>query len=341
MVKHLRASLWLLLFSVVILCVLYPLVLWGIGQTVFRDKANGSLVLDKNGAPIGSLLIAQPFSADEYFHPRPSAVSYNGAASGASNWGASNPALRDRVARALGPIVKYSGGPKKGELVAGDIEAWFQQDKFQGKPAIVAQWADAHSSQAQAWVGATFDPKSPTPPQQYVLDWEKSHPDVVAKFKTDNPDHQDPAPADLAVVFFETFSKENSGKFPSAVTKTGADGKSTTTIEPTKDGTDIQSIFFDMWVSDHPDAQLQQVPADMVMASGSGLDPQITLDNALYQLDRVAAARATKTKQDRSQVRQQIEKLLQEKAEAPLNGLVGVKLVNVLEVNLALDSMQK
>ena len=69
----------------------------------------------------------------------------------------------------------------------------------------------------------------------------------------------------------------------------------------------------------------------MVMASGSGLDPHITLDNALYQLDRVAAAWATKTKQDQSQVRQQIEKLLQEKAEAPLNGLVGVKLVNVLE----------
>ena len=58
MVKHLRANLWLLLFSVVILCVLYPLVLWGIGQTIFPDKANGSLVLDKNGAPIGSLLTA-------------------------------------------------------------------------------------------------------------------------------------------------------------------------------------------------------------------------------------------------------------------------------------------
>ena len=74
----------------------------------------------------------------------------------------------------------------------------------------------------------------------------------------------------------------------------------------------------------------------MVMASGSGLDPQITLDNALYQLDRVATAWATKTKQDQSQVRQQIEKLLQDKAEAPLNGMVGVKLVNVFEVNLAL-----
>jgi len=81
------------------------------------------------------------------------------------------------------------------------------------------------------------------------------------------------------------------------------------------------------------------VPADMVMASGSGLDPHITLDSALYQLDRVAAARTGKTKQDPKQVHDKIEHLLQEKAEAPLNGTVGVKLVNVLEVNLAMDEM--
>ena len=340
MIQHIRANLWLLALTVLICCVAYPLVLWGIGQTVFRDKADGSLVYNKDGKAIGSRMIAQPFTTDEYFHPRPSAVSYNGAASGASNWGASNPALRDRVARALGPIVKYSGGPKKGELVAGDVEAWFQHDQYQGKPAIVAQWAEAHNGQAQAWVGTTFDPKSPTPQQQYVLDWEKSHPDVVTRFMADNPDHQNPALADLAVVFFETFAKENAGKFPAAVTKTGTDGKSTTTIEPVKEGADIQSIFFDMWVSEHPEAQLQQVPADMVMASGSGLDPHITLDNAMYQLDRVAAARATKTKKDQAEVRQQIEKLLQDKVEAPLNGMVGVKLINVLEINLALDEFK-
>ena len=69
----------------------------------------------------------------------------------------------------------------------------------------------------------------------------------------------------------------------------------------------------------------------MVMASGSGLDPHITLDNAMYQLDRVAAAWATKSKQDPAKVRQQIEKLLKEKSEAPLNGAAGVKLVNVLK----------
>ena len=250
--------------------------------------------------------------------------------------GANNPALRNRVAQQFGPIVKYSGGAKKGELVGPDIDAWFRKDSFSGKPGIASQWADAHNGFAQAWVGTTFDAKTPTPPQQYVLDWEKTHADAVAKFKADNPDNQDPAPADLAVAFFETFSKENPGKFPSAVTKTDAAGKSTTAVEPVAEGADIQSTFFDMWLQEHPDVELQRVPADMVMASGSGLDPDITLDNALWQLDRVAAAWAKKSNKDEVQVHKEIEQLLRDNTTAPLGGTVGVPLVNVLETNLAL-----
>ena len=74
----------------------------------------------------------------------------------------------------------------------------------------------------------------------------------------------------------------------------------------------------------------------MVMASGSGLDPHITLKSALYQLDRVAGKWADLTKRDAAQVRKEIEGMLNDRAEAPLAGLVGVKLVNVLEMNLAL-----
>ena len=77
-----------------------------------------------------------------------------------------------------------------------------------------------------------------------------------------------------------------------------------------------------MWLQEHPDAELQQVPADMVMASGSGLDPHITLDNALWQLDRVAAAWAKKTNKDEAQVHREIEKLLRDNTTAPLGGAV-------------------
>ena len=83
---------------------------------------------------------------------------------------------------------------------------------------------------------------------------------------------------------------------------------------------------------------MEEVPADLVMASGSGLDPDITLAGAMYQLDRVAAAWAAKTHQPESQLRREIEGMLQERAVEPLSGLVGVKLVNVLEINLAMSA---
>ena len=188
---HLRANLWLLGLTVLLCCVLYLLILWAVGQTVFPDKASGSLIVE-DGRIIGSRLIAQPFTQPEYFWPRPSAVSYDASNSGGSNLGASNPKLRERVVQSLDQLRRY-------------------------------------------------------------------------------PHH------------------------------------------PNKD-----------------------VPADMVMTSGSGLDPHITLDNALYQLDRVAQAWATKSGLDGSKVRMTVEKMLRQNATSPLGGLAGVELVNVLEINLLL-----
>ena len=334
--QHLRASLWLLFLTLLICCVLYPAALLGVGQTMFSNQAQGSLV-NKDGEPagsekeaVGSRLIAQPFTADEYFQPRPSAASYNGAASGASNYAASNYALRERVARQLGPIVRYADGPKKGQLVAPDIESWFQKDRFGGKPGIVAQWAEAHNSVAQSWVKA--DKLSAA----YVVHWQERHPEEVAQWIKENPGTPAPKPEDLAVPFFVSYSKAHPGTFPSAVDQKTADGKTEKRIQPVKEGTDIQGIFFDIWRQDHPDAELEPVPADMVMASGSGLDPHITLKNALYQLNRVAKAWSDKTKRDRARVKAEIETMLYGMAEAPLGGLVGERIVNVLEVNLAL-----
>ncbi len=327
---HIRANLCLLLLSVLLCSVLYPLVLWGIGQTIFFEKAQGSLLTDGQGKPIGSRLIAQPFTADEYFQPRPSAASYNAAASGASNWAASNYLLRDRVARQLGPLVKYRNGPKNGQAVAPDIETWFQKDRLGGKPGIVAQWATLHPTLAQNWVKAD---KLNT---AYVADWQKTHAGQVAEWVKANPDTAEPKPEDLAVPFFADYAKAHPGTFPGAVEHKLPSGKTEKKIEPLKEGTDIQAAFFDLWLQEHRDAEIEPVPADMVMASGSGLDPHITLDNALWQLDRVAAAWAKKTGSKEAKMHQDIEQLLRERSFAPLGGLFGVPLVNVLEMNVAL-----
>ena len=329
MTRYFSKSLLLFAFVIPIVCGIYPLTLWAIGQAFFPFQANGSIITSSDGKAIGSSLIAQPFTKDEYFWPRPSAASYDATASAPSNLSASNYALRDRVARAIGPIVKYSDGPKKGQLVASDVEAWFQQDKFGGQPHIVAQWADAHNSIATAWVAA--DPTH----GPYIDEWAKKHADLVAQWKKDNPGTPDPKAADLAVLFFETFSKDNPGKFPSAVQHQEG-GKTVTTVEPVNQGSDIQSIFFDMWRQEHADAPLENIPADMVTASGSGLDPHISMDNAEFQLDRIAQKWAADRKLDPKQVHDQIEEILQANASAPMGGLFGEKVVNVLQVNLAL-----
>src|ERR1700733_267416 len=152
--KNITKSIWLLVFAVVICCGIYPAIVWVIGQTLFPFQANGSILKDPDGKEVGSLLIAQGFSKDEYFQPRPSAAGagYDASASSSSALAVSNYALRNRVATTLGPIVKYNSGSKAGQLVAPDIEAWFAKDQFQGTPGIVAQWADAHNSIAPSWV---------------------------------------------------------------------------------------------------------------------------------------------------------------------------------------------
>jgi K+-transporting ATPase ATPase C chain len=94
-------------------------------------------------------------------------------------------------------------------------------------------------------------------------------------------------------------------------------------------------------LKEFPNEPKKEVPADLVMASGSGLDPHITLMNAHYQLDRVVDAWAKKTGKKPQEIRTIIEKVLKEQASAPLGGLAGAPLVNVLEVNLALRDIMK
>src|ERR1700751_3777955 len=100
---EIRGAIFATLVLAVVCCGAYPLVVFGISQAFFHDKANGSLILDKDGRARGSKLLAQGFTDPKYFHPRPSAAGngYDAANSGGSNLGPTskklNDAIKDRI----------------------------------------------------------------------------------------------------------------------------------------------------------------------------------------------------------------------------------------------------
>ena len=102
--SELRGALLSTLVLALVCCGLYPLFVFGVGQALFRDKANGSLITAPDGTVRGSKLLAQGFTGAKYFRPRPSAAGngYDAANSGGSNLGPTsqklNDAIKDRVA---------------------------------------------------------------------------------------------------------------------------------------------------------------------------------------------------------------------------------------------------
>ena len=91
--------------------VLYPLLVLALGRAVAAGAAEGSLLRDREGKVIGSHLVAQAFSRDDYLWPRPSAVGYDAAAAGGSNLASTNPELRLRAAQALAGLQQGVGAP--------------------------------------------------------------------------------------------------------------------------------------------------------------------------------------------------------------------------------------
>ena len=99
MVVQLRSALMMFFILTILTGVAYPLAVTAIAQLLFPHQANGSLIY-KDGKPIGSTLIGQPFDDPKYFWGRPSATApfpYNAAASSGSNLGPTNPALIETV----------------------------------------------------------------------------------------------------------------------------------------------------------------------------------------------------------------------------------------------------
>lgn len=183
-----RTSIRFTLLTTLLFGIGYPLLVTGIAGAMFPHNAAGSLIL-KNGQVIGSELLAQSFTSDRYFHPRPSAAGngYDATSSGGSNLAQSNAKLVQRI--------------------QGDID----------------------------------------------------------KLAAQNPGHP--------------------------------------------------------------------VPIDAVTTSGSGLDPDITPDNAWFQAPKVAKARGLSD----TQVRQ----IIQQHTAGRTLGVLGEPRVNVLELNLALDAQSK
>lgn len=112
MKETLRASVVMVVLLTLLTGLAYPLCVTVLAQVCFPTQANGSLVL-RNGHPVGSTLIGQPFYGSRYFQGRPSAtatVPYDAAASGGSNLGPLNPALRENVQRRIEEIRRENPG---------------------------------------------------------------------------------------------------------------------------------------------------------------------------------------------------------------------------------------
>ena len=122
LLSHLRGAIMATLVLAAVTCGFYPLVVWGIAQAVFPDQANGSLIIGKDGTGRGSRLIAQSFTGEKYFHPRPSAAGMNGydaISSGGSNLGPTSQKLHDAIKDRIAAY-RAENGLKETDAVPAD-----------------------------------------------------------------------------------------------------------------------------------------------------------------------------------------------------------------------------
>lgn len=112
------ASLRIVVATMLVCVAGYAGLIWGIGQAVTPETANGSLILRSDGTVLGSRLIAQNFTRPEYFWPRPSAVDYDAAGAGGSNKSPTSPDLTERGAEIVARYGATPDNPLPAELAA-------------------------------------------------------------------------------------------------------------------------------------------------------------------------------------------------------------------------------
>jgi potassium-transporting ATPase KdpC subunit len=123
--SHIRGAVISTFVLAIVCCGLYPLIVFGVSQALFRDKANGSLILDSDGTVRGSKLLGQEFADEKYFHPRPSAAGngYDATSSGGSNLGPTSRKLNDGIKERLAAYRAENGLSESAPVPADAVTA--------------------------------------------------------------------------------------------------------------------------------------------------------------------------------------------------------------------------
>jgi len=125
LLTELRSAVIATIVLALVCCGLYPLVVYGIAQVAFPHKANGSLIVAKNGTVRGSELLGQSFTEAKYFHPRPSAAGngYDATNSGGSNLGPTSQKLNDSIKGRIAAFRAENGLQQIGTVPADAVTA--------------------------------------------------------------------------------------------------------------------------------------------------------------------------------------------------------------------------
>jgi K+-transporting ATPase ATPase C chain len=111
LISDIRNTIVQTVLGIIFLCIIYPLVVLGLGQLMFSHQANGSLIVGKDGTVYGSELIGQAFADNQYFCSRPSAAGtgYDPTSSGGTNLGPTSQKLHDSIAAAVTAYRQQNG----------------------------------------------------------------------------------------------------------------------------------------------------------------------------------------------------------------------------------------